>query len=328
MKTTVMAEAIKKAEEKKKKSGNGNNLPDLDQIQIQELTEEEIAEREKKVQERKQWAENAAQKLMSIRERTAQLKRLAMHGVLTQEDKNEIVFLSELETKILSAGDEELQKHVQFAEFLEEIRNAVPHKELAKAFLNRVVAEGRYRLATEEETNQIRNDKKWPQGTIFFGGKVHLPAFTEEEKSAGQRAIEAELGKYIREANKILAKERKSKTDEIKSITVKNLALFKQGEAGLYRLEFQEREDETGRKWRAGMGLIELRNNSNGDKPFLVIMIKKGTGSLEWFNRYTEKWIPFSWYKHEVPGTAPDPDFAEKFIRTIRAALAAYYSTR
>lgn len=325
--STIMAEALKKAEEKKKNGGNGSSLPDLTQINVQELTPEEIAEHEKKVQERKQWAESAAQKLSEIHEKIAQLKRLELHGVLTPEDKGEIAYLEELKSKLLHAGDEELQKHLNFALFIEEIRNAVPHRELVKKFLNRVIAEGRYRIADKDEANQIRHNKEWPQGTIFFGGKVHLPAFSEEEKSAGQRALESELGKYIREVNKILVKERKSKIDEIKSIAVKNLALFKQGECGLYHLEFQEREDKTGRKWRAGIGLIELRNNSNGDKTFLAIMVKKGTGSLEWFNRYTEKWVPFSWYKrNEIPDTAPDPEFAERFIKTIRAALAAYYS--
>lgn len=328
MKTTVMADAFKKAKEKKGNDGNGS-LPDLTQIQVQELTEEEIIEREKKVQDRKQWAEGAAQKLTSIRERIAQLKRLAMHGVLTQEDKNEIAYLTELKTKILSAGDEELQKHVQFAEFLEEIRNAVPHKELAKKFLNQVVAEGRYRFATEEEINQIRHDKKWPQGTIFFEGKIYLSVFPEEEKSAGQRAIESELGKYIKEVKKMLAKERKSKTDEIKNISVKNLTLFKQRETGLYRLEFQEREDENGRKWKAGMGLIEIQNH--GDKSFLVIVVKKGCGSLSWLNEYTEKWIPFSWFvKNQIPDSALEEirELGKRIIKTIRAALAAYYSTK
>lgn len=326
---TVMSDAFKKAEEKKKNDGNGSIPLNLDEIQVEVLTDEELEQKTQRVQERRQYAEAAAQKIATIQREINKLKRLALHGVLLDEDNKKLENLEKTKKKILESGDEELRKHLNFALFIEEIREAEQEKNIAKIFLERVVAEGRYRLATEEETNQIRHDKKWPQGTVFFGGKVYLPAFSEEEKSSGQRAIESELGKYIREVNKMLVKERKSKTDEIKSITVKNLALFKQGEAGLYRLEFQEREDETGRKWRAGIGLIELRNNSNGDKSFLVIMVKKGTGSLEWFNKYTEKWIPYSWYKRdEIPETAPDPEFAEKLIKTIRAALAAHYSTK
>lgn len=326
-KMSTIADALKKATKEKKKNGNGSSLPDLTQIQIEGLKPEEIAEKEKEAQERRQWAENAAQKLIEIREKIRQLKKLAVHGVIKEEDKKEISQLQQLENRILSAGDKELQKHIIFAEFLCEIREAGPNVETAKSFVERVVTEGRYRITNQEEVKQMRQEKKAPSGAIFFLGNVYLPVFADEEKSPGQKALESELVRYVREVNAVLARERKSRINEIKNIPAKELVLFKQGEPGFYRLVFQEREDESGKRWKAGIGLIELQDLGNDDKPFLVIMVKKGIGSLEWFNRYIGKWIPYFWYKkREVPETAPDPEFAEKIIKTIRAAFAAHYS--
>jgi len=323
-----MAEAIKKAQEKKKNDGNGSIPLNLDEIQVEVLTDEELEQKTQKVQERRQYAEAAAQKIATIQREINKLKRLALHGVLSDEDNKKLANFEKTKKKILEAGDEELRKHLNFALFIEEIREAGQEKNIAKIFLERVVNEGRYRLATKEETNQIRHDKKWPQGTIFFGGKVHLPAFSEEEKSAGQRALESELTRYLREVRKSEIKKEKSEMNQIKESANRGLSLIKQGEKGRYTLLFFERTDENGKRWKAGAGLIEVKEQSlNNEKTILVVEALKGTGSLKWLNQYTGKWIPFSWYKrYEIPETAPDPEFAEKFIKTIRAALAAHYS--
>ncbi|MEW5907806.1 MAG: hypothetical protein AB1643_01305 [Patescibacteria group bacterium] len=322
-----IVEAFKKAEEAKKRKND--NLLSLDEIVIEKMTTEQIAEKEKQVQERRRYAEIAAQKAIAIQREINVLRQIALHGVLSDDDKKKMTDLEKLKERLLQSGDEELKKHMKFSLFIQEIRSAPKEVGLAKDFLKRCVDCGRYRIADQGEIKENQATKKWPAGTLFFNRIVYIPILVEEEKTPAQRALEAELRKYLNEVRKIEDEKNRNEIGVIRKKGRPDLSLFKAGEHGTYSIYFPERVDESGRKWFEGAGLLSLCPiKMYNEKAITGIKILTGAGSLQWMQEFAGKWIPFSWFtKNQIPETIPGElaELAEKFIKMLRAGLAAYY---
>lgn len=268
----TLGDALKNAKPMKKSNNNGSDtLPDLGDFEVAPLSDEEIAEKSKKAQERAQWALGAAAKLQQIREEIAKLVAIEKQGgVLVSDDMRKLAWLRAKEQELMRAGDEDLQGHVAFATFLEEIRRASRTVENCKKYAEILVKRGYYRLAGKAEFADYRNRMKrgekdvLPIGARVIDGVLYLPAFTAEDKSAGQRAVEAEFVRLVREAYKDLVKAAKSHECEVESAGGNpDLSALNRGDVGIYifknstdknkhnrgtlRVEIYEREREKGK---------------------------------------------------------------------------------
>ena len=296
-------------------------LPDLDKIEVPEVSGDTFEQIKKEVSERKQWAEAAGAKLQQIQEQIRKLERdsslnLSPHG------KEVLAQLKAAEKKLLNGfgGDEALKQHVEFSQLLEEIRATDPaHIGEVRSFMNRLVGIGRYKVATSQEIEEGKKAGKWPSGTIFFEGKIY---FSTQEKSAGQRALEAELRKLV-EAAKL------SKAASIKTRGNADLSGFEAGMPGLYYF-FSPKRTEGDRHFNEGHALIEIRDLNKGKadrKPYVVADVRDACGSLSWMVS-RKKWIPLFWINKGRVITRPENrlekeefEYAIRFIRTVRALV-------
>lgn len=336
---SVIAEALKKAEEDARKKGNGGNgggLLDLSQFKVQKKTPEQIAAEAEEAKRKDEWCRNAAPILLQIRRRINEIKRVAFHGPLSQELAKELVQLQEKERVLREAsGDPALARHLDFSVFLEQIHTAPHTPEDAELLLKEVVQRGRYSLLPKEEAEAKKKEWKQtgkvPLGVQFFAGKVYVPLHLAESetKSKGQMALESVLGQYLNTVRKSRAAQIKAEIKKIKAEGGLALPLLRQEEHGKYVLHFSQRTDESGRQWYEGAGLIYLGKEKQKDgREITAIYVLDGAGSLKWLGQYKNRWVPFQWYKKEVPGHIDSElrEFAERLFKTIRAAVAAYYA--
>ncbi len=328
MKTTAMAEALKRAEDKKKNNGNGDALPILDAIEIAPLSDEEIAEKAKKAQERAVWALGAAAKLQEIR---GEIKKLEViekaGGVLTSDDMRRLAWLRSKEQEILRAGDSSVQGHVAFASFLEEIRNASRTVPVCKKYAEFLVQRGHYRIAGKAEHADFRQRMKagekdvLPVGARIVDGVLYIPAFVGDEKSAGQRAVEAEFVRLVRETYKDLARAAKAHEREVEQAGGNpDLSLLNKGEVGVYL--FTTKTDPDKRK--RGTIRVEIYEHAKkeGEEPEKYLRIV-GAGGQRFQNLaevVNTTFVRFGLFKTAQPlpfsflngGEFPDGSLADK----------------
>lgn len=244
-KNATLGDALKNAKPIKKARANGNGdaiLPNLNEIDIAPLSDEEVAEKAKKAQERAQWALGAAAKLAEIRGEIAKLEAIEKAGgALVSEDMRRLAWLRSKEQELMHAGDESVQGHVAFAAFLEEIRHASRTVVNCKKYAGLLVSRGHYRIAGKAEHADYRKRMKagekdlLPIGARVVDGVLYLPAFKVEDKSAGQRAVEAEFVRFVRETYKDLAKAAKAHECEIEQEGGNaDLSVLNRGGVGIY----------------------------------------------------------------------------------------------
>ncbi|MBI4692351.1 MAG: hypothetical protein HY773_02890 [Candidatus Terrybacteria bacterium] len=335
---SAIANALKKAEEVKRKGngGNGSRLPDLSQFKIQEKTPEQIAADAEEAKRKDEWCRSAALILLKIRKRINEIKLVAFHGPLSKELAKEIEDLQNKEQALVEAGgDSTLAAHLDFSVLLEQIRTAPQTSDNAELILKEVVQRGRYSLLSEEEAEKRKKEwgNKVPTGVQFFFGKVYVPFHPAEGevKSKGQMALESVLGQYLYSVRKSRAAQINAEISKIKAEGRPALSFFKQGDIGEYVLYFPKRVDDSGRQWQEGAGLISLRKEKQRDGLEVnVIRVLDGAGSLKWLRGFKNQWIPFGWYKNGIPNHIGDEsyEFAERLLKTIRAAMAAYYAQK
>lgn len=336
---TVIEEALKKAQKEKKGKGNGSNgngLLDLRQFNVQEKTPEQIETEAEEAKKKDEWCRNAAPMLLQIRRRINEIRHVAFHGPLSQDLTKEFADLQKKERVLKEAsGDSALASHLDFSVLLEQIRTAPQTPEDAELLLKEVVQRGRYSLLSKEEAERKR--KEWgnnvPTGVQFFAGRGYVPfqPAEAETKSKGQMALESVLGQYLNAVRKHKAIQIKAEVEKIKAEGGIALPLFKQGELGKYVLCFSKRTDEGGHHWHEGAGLVSLKKEKQKDgREITAIYVLDGAGSLKWLGQYKNRWIPFGWYKNGIPNHTDGEfcEFAERLLKTIRAAMAAYYASQ
>ncbi|TSD02377.1 MAG: hypothetical protein Athens071424_118 [Parcubacteria group bacterium Athens0714_24] len=317
-----------------KTNGKPVTLPDLTSINVEKLTSEEAAARQAVAHDRKEWVKGAAKTEIAIMERIAFLEGLFAEGVPTPEDIEELASLNETLQQITTAGDEQVQRHLEFAGFIEAIRSTPPTGENLEYFLEQVVVRNHYRLASKEEAQSIYNRKPrtpLPQGAVFFHGRVYLPAWTDDQKYPSQKAVESTLVRFARATIKAEQTEKVAAIARLKEQGDPDLPKLSQGQPGVYRLVFPARTDErTGKKWSEGVGLVEVYFRKVNDRQVRFVRAKEGAGSLEWFNAHAGKFIPHAWIRQGISDNATDEvaEFADKLIRTISGAVRTWYALR
>jgi len=304
-------------------------LPDLDAIQVAVVSDDDIANQIEEARGRSAYAQKAAQKIIMIRARVTQINLVKERGgMLTSGDVAELKKLAAEEEKILGAGDEELQKSLRFALFIEEIRSGVASAENALAFLARAVEIGRFREPTDAEKQAFRAaDNKYPSGTLFYAKKAYLSVYT----GGPQRALEAELRKFIGAVKKNDGKAERAEIEFILQNGEAELGDMRRGIVGVYALNLPHRETN-GKVFRAGAALVSLEKKKigkGGEMP--IVKIVRGAGTLAWMNEHKGRWISLSSYCRYTSDKNLEGElleFSNKFIRTLEAAVTALRRSR
>ena len=311
-----------------KAANNGNLLPDLSKIKLDAVDEQELKQKEAEAVLRKQWVENAAGMLHKIRATIANLEQIAANGILSQSDQAKLAELKKSEQEIIKAGDEELKKHLQFSLFVEEVRTAKPTVENAARFLEKLVSFGRYLLATEEEVKAVSKDAKWPQGTLFFHGKIYVPVFSAKS----QDAIGIETVRFLKAVKDAEADKEAADMERLKSMGNKNLDGLGEGALGRYAIYFDNFGTRDKGRLREGVALVEIAKQSAPNKKdtFIAIKVLDGAGSCRWLKEYAGHYINFSWFMKEIKDGVNGElrEFAEKLIKMLRAGMMAHKSRR
>ncbi len=280
-KNTTLGDALKGARpiKKAKANGNGDALPDLGSFEVAPLSDEEIAEKAKKAQERAQWALGAAAKLQQIREEIAKFVAIEKQGgALVSDDMRKLAWLRAKEQELMHAGDEGVQGHVAFATFLEEIRNASRTVTNCKKYAEILVQRGHYRIAGKAEHADFRKRMKagekdvLPIGARVVDGMLYIPAFVGDEKSAGQRAVEAEFVRLVRETYRDLSKAAKAHEKEIENAGGNaDLSPLNQGQVGVYLFKNSTDKD----KRQRGTLRVEVYEHAKkeGEEPVKYLRI-------------------------------------------------------
>jgi len=322
--TAPLAQQFELALAKRSKEKVKPVLPDLDAIQVAVVSDDDIEEQIKEARGRSAYAQKAAQKIIMIRARQLQINLVKERGgMLTSSDVAELKKLKAEEEKILGAGDEELQKSLRFALFIEEIRSGVASAENALAFLARAVEIGRFREPTDAEKQAFRvADNKYPSGTLFYAKKAYLSVHT----GAPQRALEAELRKFIGAVKKNDGKAEQAEIDHILQSGEADLGNMRKGIVGTYVLNLPHREVK-GKVFRAGAALVAVEQKKIGKGgEMTIIKIGKGAGTLAWMNEHKGTWISLSSFRRDASDKNLAGEllvFSDKFIRVLSAAVVA-----
>lgn len=290
------------------------SLLDLSKIWIPSVSE--IKQKKDDALKRKTYAEEAGKLLGSALASIRAYNDIEKQGgVLLSDDKAEMERLCELVDKLRRSGDPEIRKHIEFSEFMEEVRNSIPSEDVLGKLLEKAVALGRIKATDKFHGRDI----KYPN--IIFRDKLYTCPF--EDKTPG---INAELWKLA----STVRKEHKHKLEDG---ACEDMSLFKKGESRKYKILFLERTDDSGRKWESGVGYIQISvYNEKGISDMVkVITILGGQGSVKWLNHSNDQWFPFYWFEKGIPdhvySTRPDfAKFAEKAIKMLKAGIASYYS--
>ena len=313
-----------------KKEVKGGNLPSLDGVKVVELTDEEMADRAKGAKKRQAWVKEAAGIVVMARKTVVRLTALMVEGPLSTEDKGLLVKTQEVEKDILrKAKAADLEDHLKKSVFLESIRKADANADTVSLFTKLSIEAGHYRMATFDEGKKLsKRGSTWPKGTTRYHGQFYLPCF-EEDKSAYQMALEAELCKLIRRTVSAEKKVAKERLVELEVNPVGDPLNFKRRQLGTYSFYFPAGEHkEAGRKWTAGAVVVRIKEKTMGrkDKRFTiqVIEIVETVGRFAWLNQYVGEYVPFKWYADQrIPETAPvmTLEFAEFLTKKLYKAV-------
>lgn len=165
-------------------------LPDLGEIEVKPMTEEEQVAADKEYQQRKQFAEGAGEKLAPIEREIAEIKSDPDKLELTPTLQRRLETLEATREKLL-VEDEGVQKHTRFAALLERVRQAKPEE--FDEYFCQAMEDGRYRETT---------DQKGKAHVIFHKGKAYeLVPDATGKITAGSKALDAELRK-LQSANR------------------------------------------------------------------------------------------------------------------------------
>lgn len=293
------------------------SLSDLSKIKIPSV--DDVKSKKDEALRRKSYAEEAGKLLSDALISIKEYESIESEGgVLSVDDKKELTHLREITDRLRKSGDPELQKHIEFSEFMEDVRNSIPSEDVLGKLLEKAVTLGRRKVAER----CIKDIMTYPN--ILFRGKLYVCPF--EDKTPAQEGLNAELWKLA----STVRKEHKNKLEDG---ACEDMSLFKKGESRKYKILFLERTDESGRKWEPGTGYIQIsiRNEKGTSDMVKVITILGGQGSVKWLNQNKDQWFPFYWFEKGIPdhvhNTRPDfAKFAERAIKMLRAGIASYYS--
>lgn len=201
--------------------------------------------------------------------------------------------------------------------FICEIDNLAPRSaEDVIGVFNRVLEMGRARIPNNEDKEFRRKNDKWPVGHAYFrNGDSHYTLFHVPSVMPGRegtisgadkrifkslRALVYRFVSFSRErAEKAIAKEQKL-IAEIRSRHGLPLSFIADGKEGYYTL-YLPPDEKRPNGWGEGAGIIQvldLNKDKKGQRPFLVIRVEDGAGSLKsWREADKGRWVAIPTYR-------------------------------
>lgn len=273
-------------------------LPDLDAIQVVTENPEQIAQRVAEIKELRAYAQKAADKVVAIRDRRAQIRLITDEAEgLTPALETELRQLDEQEERILDAGgNADMRERIYFSLLIADVKRAPLRENIAEELLQRAVDQGRFRRAEKDEVVSARPvNAGVPVGPQWFGGQIYVPRF-DSRQDPGQFALEAELGKYLARLQQDLQKEELERVDVMLRSASRNLDQLTRGFLGRYAVPAFGPDGLV-----AGACLLSIEKKarySGGD--MTIISIVAGAGTLSWMQERAGFWISFGSYKRGV----------------------------
>jgi hypothetical protein len=275
-------------------SGNKDDLPEIPE-EIPMLSEEDLQKAAEKARKNKKWAEQAGSllsKLKKEKEKICSIEGWETEPSLVKQEK----IISSRIKEIEETGDENLQGHVKFSEFLNFIRKVETPEQMEEMASRLVVDEvndsgaTRYHISNKAEVHRLKSAGKLSDSAFLLNGRWYLPYQPPagEKKSSGQVAVEREVSKAKRRVSWCKKKKIIKKTDELKLISAENdIELMLDGVEGLYRLfadPIRDRKNDKKIIRYGGIGIVRLTNRGNDKKPFFVVEPVDGAGCFHYLS--------------------------------------------
>ncbi|KKR88899.1 MAG: hypothetical protein UU85_C0001G0086 [Candidatus Wolfebacteria bacterium GW2011_GWA2_42_10] len=315
---TAFLRAVKK-KEKEQKPLPTFNLKEIEELKVPEITEEELRASEIEAKERKEAAQILAAKGLDIERKIREIEKvpdwqtvpslIETHGKLLSVQKK----IEELIKK-----DDVLAESHKVSRLIKEIMAENPENpEKVIKWILEVEKAGRGKLVKETHENRYK--------AVVFNGYclIHIPSeFYPEGVSPADKKIFYELRKFIDRCNN-------HKISKLLEKGNPNLFSLRNGIPGIYRIYFPERTDRKGKRWQKGVGIVKVANlNEKSGKPFFVVGVVDGAGSLDWLSSYTGNWVPLAAGKTgkvlEDKTPANKLEFSRKFAKMLCAACDFY----
>jgi hypothetical protein len=274
------------------------------------LDEETVAKIKAEIADTKEGAKIAGSKLFEIREinipkiqtEIRKLENLSASGLSSiareslAKKRAELAQQREDEKRLLNLGNEAYRERVEFSYNLQVVQKKVEPDivQLEKKMAD-LCAKEYCRLATPEEVKKCRDERKWPEFTVF-AGRDEIYFMGPQSKTEGQkRALSLTLRGKFETA-------RLKKSAFLKERGNFDLGGFLPGgKPGKYVFCAEEYIDKRGKKHGGGVLLGEIYDRNRGskkaDKPYFIFQARDAEGSLSWAAPEEKWWVPFSWVK-------------------------------
>lgn len=310
--------------------GGKNNISDLLNFSVPEMTSQDLEAERKKAEERKVNAQTLADKIAKARVEVKKIEAIPdwdMNPDLVYRHQKLSVFLGKTET----AGDEAFRSSLAVSGLINRIKTANPANDAeVEAELRNVAASGRGELISCKDPMPFTDIKKLPAGAIRFKNlcllhkksKIHPDKIASPADQSIFKELRWLVGRYLKTAKKDRIEYLKKKGDP-------NLADLKNKKQGIYRIHFPELKfkNESGDlvRWEEGTAIVELKNNGSKNRIFLVIGVVDGAGSLRWLADHKGEWVPWAAFLTgrvvEEKTPAEYLAFAKRFAKALNKAL-------
>lgn len=191
----------------------GDGLPDLENIEVPVMSEEDQTRAAEEAKKRRQFAEGAGKKLATVNRQIAVLKADPEDLEFSPTKQAQLKNLKATRAKLL-VEDEAVRKHTEFVAFMEEVRQARPEE--AMAYVRRAAETGRIRTTTRTAGANL----------LILGKTVYEPAPDSAGKvTPATLGLMAELRKLCQKGREALNERRKDEVVAMREEATEGLTL-------------------------------------------------------------------------------------------------------
>jgi hypothetical protein len=271
------------------------SLPPIQtEFKMEILSKEELVERSKVADDRKKLAQTFAEQEIQIRTALRLYKKEVHNWEFLPKDDPVRIEISRLQKRLeeLVSIDGDLGEGKEFSMFVIEV-GLTDNFQTAMKMLDRAVQEKRIWVPTREEIKETRekNNGKWPEGTLFFDGKVYL----QKLETPGARL----LNKRLREMCKRAVEDRIARISAAGSHNLLGLCRGRMIPGKYYLFSPWHKDGETGRVRFESHTVVEIYDKNKGEKgarPYLMMRLEDAFGGTSWMLE-VKKPFPAFWFE-------------------------------
>ncbi len=263
-------------------------------FEMEILSEEELVERSKVADERKETVQTYAEQEIKIRTALQFYKsKVPNWDFLPWNDpvRMEIDRLQKRLEELISI-DGELGESKEFAKLVKEVQLIDEFLPAIKMMERLEKQEKRICIPSEEEISKQRKDGKWPEGTLFFNREVYF----QKLETPGARLLNKRVREMVGRANA-------SKINRMAASGSHNLAGIRREVPGKYYLfSSRHKEEKNGRVFvrQESHTLVNIFDKNKGQKdarPYLILEIEDTFMGTDWMleNRKSLS-FPLFWF--------------------------------